>query len=114
MRHEEALALVEELKEICVLLRALEPLLEESTSDYSEVLSQFDLILDDIAPACTLVVAGPVNSGKSTVVSALLNEGGKDPLAPVSATNETFAPMVVSFREKPALFAYYFTPDVIS
>ncbi len=113
MRRTKTLDLVDVLFEIQRLARVLKPLIEEGSDEFDEFGKALTYILDNIFPTYSVAFVGPVNSGKSTLLSSLLQESGDHPIASISPSNETFAPMVISYSQTPSLMVRYFGMDVL-
>jgi hypothetical protein len=105
--------LTKKLREIQGLTTVLDPLVEDGREGFRTFCNDLKEILDASAPIASIAIAGPVSSGKSTVLSSLLHES-KGPLSSVSPSNETFAPMCLAFSEEPRLTVHYFGTEVIS
>jgi len=93
MKYQQSLELADSLFEIQRLTRLLEPLIEEGQEAFDKFSESLDNILLNVFPTYTVALAGPVNSGKSTLLSSLLQEAGDHPIASIGPSNETFAPM---------------------
>ena len=113
MKYERTLQLTELLQEIQRLSRLLQPLIEEGRDEFDRFSGQLDSVLSNVFPTYTVAFAGPVNSGKSTLLSSLLREGGESPIASIGPSNETFAPMVISYGKSPSLLVYYFSVEIL-
>lgn len=88
------------------------PLLEKGREEFEQFISSINIVLEKVSPFYSVAFAGPVNSGKSTVLSSLLYEE-MDPISPVGPSNETFAPMIISFSKHPKFFVQYFGIEII-
>jgi len=113
MKYERTLQLTELLQEIQRLSRLLQPLIEEGRDEFDRFSEQLDSVLSNVFPTYTVAFAGPVNSGKSTLLSSLLREGGESPIASIGPSNETFAPMVISYGKSASLLVYYFSVEIL-
>ena len=113
MKYEKALELADSLFEIQRLTRLLEPLIEDGKQEFDEFRGTLDSILARIFPTYTIAFAGPVNSGKSTLLSSLLREGGGHPISSIGPSNETFAPMTISYSKTASLLVRYFSIETL-
>ncbi|NMC61215.1 MAG: hypothetical protein GYA51_17810 [Candidatus Methanofastidiosa archaeon] len=113
MRQEKALELADSLFEIQRIMRLIEPLIEDGHEEFAEFSNSLDSILNNIFPTYTVAFCGPVNSGKSTLLSSVLREGGDHPIASIGPSNETFAPMTISYSKTPSLLVRYFSIEVL-
>ncbi len=113
MKHTKALELVDLLLEIQRITTVLDPLIEEGRAEFEEFTSSLNEILEKVFPTYTVVISGPVGSGKSTLLSSLLQEAGSHPIASIGPSNETFAPMSISFSKHANLIVWYFGIDIL-
>jgi len=113
VHHNKALELVEALQEIQRLTAVLLPLIEEGQEEAATFDAELTSLLARISPTWTVAIAGPVNSGKSTLLSSLLREFGRHPIAAISPTNETFAPMTVGYGAQASILVSYFGIEVV-
>lgn len=117
MQYIQAIKLTDLLLDIQGLMKVLKPLIEYGQEEFEEFCAKLDNILKNIFPTCTVAFAGPVSSGKSTVLSSLLQQSGKqgqNPIASISPSNETFAPMTITYGEHATLVARYFSIDILN
>lgn len=113
MKPDQASALTEHLSEIQRITTVLGPLIEDGREGFSEFTDELQRILEKIFPTYTIAVVGPVGSGKSTVLSGLLREGGAHPIASISPSNETFAPMTIAHGPRAGLVVRFFSVEVL-
>ena len=113
MGYEIELQLVDSLQDINRLIKILAPLFEKGREEFDQLSSSINHVLERVSPSYTVAFAGPVNSGKSTVLSSLLRED-KDPITPSGPSNETFAPMIIDYSKHPMLLVQYFGVDIIN
>jgi hypothetical protein len=113
MKYGKALDLANSLLEIQSLTRLIEPLIEEGRDEFEQFTNSLNTILSNVFPTYTVAFTGPVNSGKSTVLSCLLQEAGDHPIASVGPSNETFAPMIISYSRSASLLVRYFTVEIV-
>lgn len=113
MKYGKALDLADILYDIQRLARTLDPLIEEGREEFDEFRSSLARILEDVFPTYSVAFTGPVNSGKSTLLSSLLQESGDHPIASISPSNETFAPMVITYGKTPSLLVRHFSIGVL-
>ena len=105
--------LMDSLREIQRLTTAVGALLDEGLEQYEQFKKDFDAVLDRMAPRATVAVVGPVSSGKSTILSILLQQAGTNPIAAVNAANESAAPLIFSYALVPRLTVSYFSVAVL-
>lgn len=113
MKQSQALKLAELLTEIYSLSETLSPLIEEGSEDFEELLLKIAAIRENIFPTYTVAFVGPVNSGKSTLLSSLIKEKGDHALASMGPSNETFVPIVISYGSEARLTLHYFGLEVL-
>lgn len=112
MLYEKELRLIDSLQEIYQFSRILAPLLEKGREDFEQFSLSINKVLEKVSPFYSVAFSGPVNSGKSSILSSLIYEE-MDPISPVGPSNETFAPMIISFSKHPKLFVQYFGIEII-
>lgn len=116
MTPAQTLQLTDSLLDIQRTLQVLYPLIEDGKEEFEEFSDELKKILAHIFPTYTVAVVGPVGSGKSTLLSSLLKESGKSgrhPITSINPSNETFAPMTISYGEQTELMVYYFSRTVL-
>lgn len=113
MKYEKSLELADSLFEIQRLIRLIEPLIDEGKDDFNTFSKSLDSILDKIFPTYSVAFTGPVNSGKSTLLSSLLQEAGDHPIASIGPSNETFAPMIIGYGKQASLLVRYFSIEIL-
>ncbi len=114
MQHSKALELTDLLLEIQRLMTTLNPLIEEGREEFTEFGRSLKKIIDEIFPTYTVAIVGPVGCGKSTVLSNLLKEAGRHPIASISPSNETFAPMTLGYGPEACLVVRYFSINILN
>lgn len=113
MHKTKTFELIDVLQEIQRITSVLLPLVEEGREEAAAFRNELGKLLQRIFPTNTVAVVGPVGSGKSTLLSVLLKESGAHPIASISPTNETFAPMSVGYGAESSLVVRYFSIEIL-